>query len=417
MNKIDSVKLDNGLTIYLYNDNRRHSTFFNLVTLCGGYTKDFIVNNKEYHLQDGLAHVLEHYIVECNDKGNFLKELGESQMSTNASTSTLMTSYYFETVENVLFGVRTILEGVNNVKFDKDKLEKLKNPIFQEIRSKLDNKFYHLGRRRFNNLFKNIDFRDIGGLVDEVRDTTIDDLEVLYNYFYHPSNQFIVVAGNFDRDSVLYEIKDFYKDKKYKKINVKMINYNEDISVNKKNDIIHFPTPEDYTELSFKIDISNYDPKYLLNLDFYIGCFFDNYFGITSKLHKELINKCIITDCINCSDNKIDKYLVINIGAFTSDSNKFKKYILDVINDNSLFSEESFDLFKKNSYVSLILREENIFKVIFPFIDNVVYFNYPYMDTLDDFKEFTYNNYVDYISKLDFNNYISITIRNDKAVH
>ena len=46
MNKIDKIVLDNGLNIYLYNDKRRHSTFFQFVNLCGGITKDFVVDGK-----------------------------------------------------------------------------------------------------------------------------------------------------------------------------------------------------------------------------------------------------------------------------------------------------------------------------------------------------------------------------------
>ena len=41
MNNIETIKLDNGLTIYLYKDNRKHSTFFEIDTFCGGFTKDF----------------------------------------------------------------------------------------------------------------------------------------------------------------------------------------------------------------------------------------------------------------------------------------------------------------------------------------------------------------------------------------
>ena len=64
MNNIDTVKLDNGLTIYFYVDKRRHSTFFQHITLFGGKTKDFIYDGDEYHLQDGIAHILEHYVVD-----------------------------------------------------------------------------------------------------------------------------------------------------------------------------------------------------------------------------------------------------------------------------------------------------------------------------------------------------------------
>lgn len=112
MSNIETIKLDNGLTIYLYSDKRRHSTLFQHITLFGGKTKDFIFEGKEYHIQDGVAHILEHYVVEENARGNFLKLLGEKQMATNASTYYGMTRYYFEAVENVEYGIETMIRGI-----------------------------------------------------------------------------------------------------------------------------------------------------------------------------------------------------------------------------------------------------------------------------------------------------------------
>ena len=63
MNKIETIKLDNGLTIYLYQDKRKHTTLFQLVTRFGGTTEDFIIDGKEIHLHDGIAHMLENYLV------------------------------------------------------------------------------------------------------------------------------------------------------------------------------------------------------------------------------------------------------------------------------------------------------------------------------------------------------------------
>ena len=87
--------------------------------------RTFIVDGVEYHFQDGVAHILEHYVVECNETGNFLKLLGEKQMNTNASTHLNMTDFYFETVEDVTFGIQTMLNGIYNVKFIDEKLEKI----------------------------------------------------------------------------------------------------------------------------------------------------------------------------------------------------------------------------------------------------------------------------------------------------
>lgn len=46
MKEIETIILDNGLKVYLYPDKRRHTTFFQLITLVGGLDKDFKVNDK-----------------------------------------------------------------------------------------------------------------------------------------------------------------------------------------------------------------------------------------------------------------------------------------------------------------------------------------------------------------------------------
>ncbi len=411
MSKIENIKLDNGLNIYLYIDNRRHSTFFKFTTKCGGTYKDFIMDGDEYHLQDGVAHILEHYIVECNKVGNFLEMLGEKQMSTNASTSPYDTGYYFETVENVLYGVRTILEGVNSVIFEKDKLEKLKNPIYQEIRGKRDSRFYHLNRLKFENLFHNIKYRDIGGLIEEVENTTIDDLKVLYDAFYNPSNQVIFIAGNFDKDEIINEIKNIYKNHKYTKHDVKLIEYDEPLKVKKKKDILYFPTPMDYASITFKIDISKYTPKERLDLDFYLNCFYMLFFGIASPLYKELVDKEIIPEGIGCGDINVGNFLLLSIGAYTRDADVFIDSVLKKIKSLDDFDEEKFELKKKNAITGLILRDENIFHMIFPFINNVIYFDYPYIDKVEDIEETNIKEFEESIRKLDFSNYIITTIK------
>lgn len=411
MNKIETLVLENGLKIYLYNDKRRHSTFFQLTTLFGGLTKDFKVNEKEYHFQDGIAHLLEHYLVECNEVGNFLKELGKRQMNTNASTHYDMTNFYFEAVEDVDFGIRTILNGIYNVKFDEHKLEKLKNPIYQEIRGKKDNKFYHANIMTLNNLFDDIKFRNIGGTIEEVESATIDDLNICYEAFYQPSNQFIVVAGNFDRDVVVNEIKKFYDNIDIKTVEVELITHKEKLTVHKSEDTLYFPTPLDYVELSFKLDISKLSPVERLDLDFYLGCFYNQFFGITSLLHKEFIDKKIITSGISCSDIKVENFLIVSIGSYTYDALYFKNRILEVLKELKYFNEEKFELEKKSAIVRIILRDENVMKMVMPFIDNIVNFNYPYLDKVSEVERLKYSDFVANIKKLDFSNYTITTIK------
>ena len=161
MNKLEKITLDNGLTIYLYPDTKKHTTIFQFITLFGGTSKDFIIDNKEVHFQDGLAHILEHYLVECNKYGNFIDILGKMEMSTNAATSLTHTKYYFEAVEKVDEGIKTIIRSVYNPIFTTDNLEKIKLPIYQEIKGKQRSKFFEENKEILHSTFKNIKFRNV----------------------------------------------------------------------------------------------------------------------------------------------------------------------------------------------------------------------------------------------------------------
>lgn len=414
MNNIETIILDNGLRIFLYKDERRHSTFFTYITLCSGRSKDFILDGKKYHLNDGLAHILEHYIVECNDKGNFLKDLGKMQMNTNAQTGEVSTEYYFQTVENVDVGIRTILDAVNNVSFSNEKLNKLKKPILQEVRDRMDNRFYHLGRMIMKDVFGETDFLDVGGNICDIENTTKDEIEALYKAFYRTDNQIIVVAGNFDKENVINIIKEYFNHLDKKKHEVKIIKNKYIDAVSKKKDILEFPTPREYKEIAFKVNCSKFSNKEKLDLDFFISCFFNNFFGVTSPFYKEMIDKNIITDRMNCGMKRVDDYLLLTIGNYTADGDVLSHEILNRIKEMNSFSLNNFNLDKKACIMELILRDENIFKMISPFITNVIDFDYPYLDKTDDIYNLTFDYYVSTIKNLDFNNYTEISIKDTK---
>lgn len=410
---LETVTLDNGLKIYLYQDKRKHSVFFQITTFCGGLTKHFKFDNKEYNLHDGIAHILEHYVVECNPKGNFLDKLGAKQMNTNASTAKETTSFYFETVENIEYGIDTMLEGLYNITFDKDKLEKLKKPIVQEIRGKLDNKFYHLAINKHKTLFHNLDYSNTGGTPEEVTKTTIDDLEVLYKAFYQPKNQFILIAGNFNKTKILKQIKDFYKNKKFD-TSTELIKIDEPKTVNKKEDVIYFPTPMEYVDVAFKIDVEKFSTIEKYDLDFLLNSFFNASFGITSKLYEKLVLNNIIIDSIQTGIYNIDHFVIINVGSYTTNPEVFKQEVLKEIESLNSFSEERFELDKKSAIIRLIVRDESIFKTIRPLLNNIIIYNYPFLDKIEDIKRLTFNDLVKTIKNLDFSNYSITTIKNSE---
>ena len=129
-------------------------------------------------------------------------------------------------------------------------------------------------------------------------------------------------------------------------------------------------------------------------------------------LYKELVKKNVITDIMSCSMRKIDNYLLITIGNYTTNGDILSKKIIDTVKSMKKFNTTIFNLNKKDFIMELILRDESIFKMINPFITNVIFYDYPYIDTLEDIYNLTYEEYVATIKSLDFNNYTDISIIN-----
>ena len=199
-----------------------------------------------------------------------------------------------------------------------------------------------------------------------------------------------------------------------KKHEVKIIKNKYIDAVSKRKDILEFPTPREYKEIAFKVNCSKFSNKEKLDLDFFISCFFNNFFGVTSPFYKEMIDKNIITDRMNCGMKRVDDYLLLTIGNYTADGDVLSHEILNRIKEMNSFSLNNFNLDKKACIMELILRDENIFKMISPFITNVIDFDYPYLDKTDDIYNLTFDYYVSTIKNLDFNNYTEISIKDTK---
>lgn len=55
------------------------------------------------------------------------------------------------------------------------------------------------------------------GTTKDIRSITKEDLETCYHTFYHPSNMFIVITGNFDSEEIMNVIKENQSKKNFLK--------------------------------------------------------------------------------------------------------------------------------------------------------------------------------------------------------
>lgn len=410
MSKLYKEKLANGLNIFLYQDNNKHSTQVKFVTKFGGINQDFMIDNKKYHVPSGIAHLLEHYICESSSLKELIQVMAKKQIKFNASTSMYLTNYYFSTINNLEYGLKNLLKAVNTPVFSEENLKRVKAPIYQELKMHEDDIFYEFGLKEYEALFKNIQFRNTGGFREDVEKITLDDIKNCYKVFYNPHNEYLFVGGNFNKNKVLKIIKDFYKNVDKKTLEGHPLKIKESSSVNKKEILVESKASQEYVEVAYKIDVSNYSKKQLMKLDYYLCTFLDMNFGITSSLYSELVDKKIINTSLNYDSTFIEDFCIITIGSFSKKINVLSKKIKDKIK-NPDFLKEEFNLFKKEDMAKVAIRADNLGNMIYQLMNNVIFYDYPYFDSVDDFKDFKFKEFQEYINKLDFTNYTTIIMK------
>ncbi len=412
-NNLEKLTLENGMKIYLYKDSTKHSTFVNFITKYGGFYNDFKIDDKEYNIPNGMAHFIEHLLIETSKYGNLIHVLGEKQMSTNGVTYTDMTQFYFNAVENVEIGIETLIRAINEADFNQEDIEKTKGAIYQEVRMQRDNKFRVLNDVKMKNIFKKIPYINNLGDLNNVMNFSYEQVKLCYDAFYNPNNQIVVVAGNFDVEKVKKIIIDICSKYENNFNSVKLIDYNEPKEVDKKSDIVKMPTGKQFVDITYKIDISNLTYKDILKLDFYLGIFNRMNFGTTSSVYQKLFEEKVIVDSINSTYWVLDNYYLLSVGAYTDEDDKFLKEIKKVFSGNFIFDKELFDLYCKQCKMNISIRPDSLSSMILPFIDNIVSFEYEYFDTVNDINDFSLKELEDYMNSFDFSNYTVIKIVNN----
>ena len=130
---LEEVKLDNGLRIYLVNDNNKHTTYINLIINFGGLDNKVIVDNKKYNIKNGTAHFLEHLVLESSEYGDLMKLFGVNGVGSNGFTSIDRTQFYIDCVDNIYNNLGILLTGLHSPIINDDILNKVRGPILEEM--------------------------------------------------------------------------------------------------------------------------------------------------------------------------------------------------------------------------------------------------------------------------------------------
>ncbi|MBQ3020619.1 MAG: insulinase family protein [Bacilli bacterium] len=412
--KLEKIILDNGLKVFFLNDNDKHTTYINLIVNYGGIDNKFKVNNKVYTMKDGMAHFIEHLVLESTKYGDLMHNFGKIGIRSNGLTYINRTQFYIDTVDHIYDSTKVLIKGIHSPIINKEVIDNIKKPILEEKRRSLDNKYNELYTRSLNNILDNNKYKTILGELKDIENIKESDIRLCFESFYRPSNEVIVVAGRFDREEMINTIKDAYNSLEFSNSIVNKVIAKHKNKVNKEKDIIKSDLHIDRGVITIKLDTKHYTPYDKLQLDLCLSCFLRMNFGLVSKFNKEMIDKKIINNGIGFSNYIIEGYNYIKIDTDSNRINEFVNNVIEYLDKKEfVFDEELFNLYKKSFIINLILRDDNIYNVVDPFIENFINFNYEDLDKISDLENTSFNNFKKSIEKLDFSNY-SITILKQK---
>lgn len=208
--KLYIEKLENGLTIMIIPKENTNKKYITWGTNFGSIDNHFIdpKTKKEVQIPDGVAHFLEHKMFEQSNGTNSLDTLSSIGVDANAYTTNDHTTYLFECNEHFYEALDEFMDYVQNPYYTDENVEKEKGIIAQEIKMYDDHPSWQVYMNAMECMYKNNPIKiDIAGTVESISQITKETLYTCYNTFYTPANMLMVVAGNFNPEELLSQIK------------------------------------------------------------------------------------------------------------------------------------------------------------------------------------------------------------------
>ena len=414
MKKIDLIgldqsvyfeKLDNGLEIYMIPYQNKSNYAMHYITKYGSIQTTFIPygKKKKRTVPDGIAHFLEHKMFEQEDGVDPFTFASKTGTYSNASTNFECTRYYFEGNQAFEENLDYLLDFVGSPYFTDENVEKEKGIIAEEIKQYDDEVEWTFEEELKKALLQKDNHRiDIAGTVESINKITKEDLYDTYYTFYQPSNMFLVISGDFDKDKALATIKN---NKTLEKANsnflIKVFSEEELLKVNEEKVELELPVA------TTKVSLDDVDNKYLFDL--YIGMMLNIKFGLSSLFREKLkVDKLMTSFYIE--REIIGNYLIISFKADSSNPDELVKAIKKELETYDV-TEEDISRLKKVWISSEVMMIDNINMTLENVIDDIIRYGKIISNRVEIYRSLNKKEYDDIISKVDFSNSSTLIIK------
>ena len=408
-------KVLNQMPLYIWKNERVKGVYSSLCVRYGSIDQEFKLSgkNKYYKVPSGIAHFIEHlnfYEPDGTTATDFYSKYGSE---INAFTTFDYTCYHLYTTNAIKTNLNHLLDFVLTPNFNKKMVNKEKNIIIEELtmdQDLPDTKFYFT---HYQNLFHKYKYNEfITGTKEDVSSTTIEDIEFVYNSFYHPKNMFMVVTGNVEPYDIIKLVEDNLKEKKlptYK--NPKTKKYREESKIVNSYTEFEGNVLSSKVKMSVKTPISAFKNIDDVELRLMTSLIINSNFGPTSDLKEDLMEKNLI-NYMSANRSIIGDYLIMTITIETNYPKEVIKEIKEQLKKLEI-TEENLKRKINASIASMVLMYDDIINVNSSIQEEIL----SYGTIIDNLKEHLENISLEkvnkVIKKIDVKN-LAITVLNPK---
>lgn len=401
---IYNTTLDNGLEVYLWNKENSHSFYSTLSVKYGSLDANFKIDKKVYNTPYGIAHFIEHLKFNIDNKTTAHDLFNTRGCETNAFTTFDYTNYQVMGNNNPVENTLLLLDFVQNSYFTKKHVNKERGIIISEANMGFDNPYMRSLYEHLRNVFKREECsKFITGDENDIKEIDVQDIENVFNTYYHPKNSFLVVTGNFNPYEMIAAIKDNQSKKDFGEyLNPIRIKKNEPKKVVKEYHELAAAVKNNKIRITAKVNLNDFKNIDIYEMMIYTKMILKTNFGDSSKFKNELLDKELIYD-MSYNVNKMDEFLMLTITATT----KYKEEILDRIYnklDNLEIIEADFKRALKVLIATTILDYEDIEVVNDTIQEELIYQGKVYFDKKEIIENISYNVALEIINKINFKN-------------
>ena len=403
-----------GLPVYVWKNEYVKSFYLSLNVNYGSIHTEFSIDGKKYKVPDGIAHFMEH--IKFNvDKDTTANDLFDPLGSDiNAFTTFKYTSYLVYATSKLKENLNALLDYVFNHYFTKDMIKKEKGIIASEINMGKDQPYNRLYFAFNKAMYHKEKYKYlITGEVEDIKKIELEDIELIYDAFYHPKNMFLIVTGNVNPYEIEQMANDNLEQKEFGKYLVpKIINPKEPKYVVEKKVEIPFNVEVEKAKIGLKIakkKLKDFDD---VKLNIMLNLILSNNFGDSSDLKDELLQNSIIT-YLSASRFVLSDYIVIDVTLESKILDEAIKRVIDALN-NLKMDEDDLKRKVNSSIATLVLNYEDVESVNNMIQSYLIYYKKLIPNLKEIYESITLEEIKEVIDSIDTKEMVVVTMKKQK---